>query len=60
MTDTANLTQNDVTVRVIENPRLTDRSSHPLFRGSSTGSTYSRPSGPIADTCVTYSPAFAQ
>ena len=31
-----------------------------LFRGSSFGSTYSRPSGPIAVTWVTYSPDFAQ
>src|SRR5882757_5342445 len=32
----------------------------PLFRGSSFESMYSRPSGPIAVTCVTYSPDFAQ
>src|ERR1700733_689826 len=31
-----------------------------LFRGSSCASIYSRPSGPIAVTCVTYSPDFAQ
>lgn len=29
-------------------------------RGSSFGLTYSRPSGPIAVTCVMYSPDFAQ
>jgi hypothetical protein len=31
-----------------------------LFRGSSFGSRYSSPIGPIAVTCVTYSPDFAQ
>jgi hypothetical protein len=31
-----------------------------LLRGSSFESMYSRPSGPIAVTCVTYSPDFAQ
>src|SRR5579862_9101035 len=30
------------------------------FLGSSLGFRYSRPSGPIAVTCVTYSPDFAQ
>lgn len=30
------------------------------FRGSSVASLYSSPSGPIAVTCVTYSPDFAQ
>src|SRR5262249_2826461 len=39
-----------------------EQSSHECFgfRGSSPRSTYSRPSGPIAVTCVTYSPDFAQ
>ncbi len=31
-----------------------------LLRGSSAGLRYSRPSGPMADTWVTYSPDFAQ
>jgi hypothetical protein len=31
-----------------------------LFRGSSFALRYSSPSGPIAVTCVTYSPDFAQ
>jgi hypothetical protein len=30
------------------------------LRGSSCASTYSMPSGPIADICVTYSPDLAQ
>ncbi len=32
----------------------------PWFRGSSVELTYSSPRGPIADTCVMYSPDFAQ
>ncbi|MGB2668779.1 MAG: hypothetical protein WAK48_32655, partial [Candidatus Acidiferrum sp.] len=37
-----------------------DSSYELLFRGSSFALTYSSPSGPIAVTCVTYSPDFAQ
>jgi len=37
-----------------------DSSYELLFRGSSFALRYSSPSGPIAVTCVTYSPDFAQ